>query len=54
MSKWKEKTIQIIQIISWINDYYKQIGLGSDGKLYQWDYTEGAWEKFWNDKDKPS
>lgn len=52
MSKWKEKTVQIVQAFQGTHygDYY---GLGTDDMLYKWSQTEGAWEKFWLQKDKP-
>lgn len=60
MSRWKEKTIQIIQIIPNISAGYEAsyttiestVGLGSDSMLYIWDYKTGKWEKGWQDKDE--
>lgn len=53
MSKWKDKTVVIIQAFQGVN-YGDWFGLGDDSKLYQWDRTEGAWVKLWNImKDRP-
>lgn len=56
MSKWKDKTISIKSAYAVFSDRSQstyQFGLGSDGKLYQWDFKAGAWLKHWKQEDKP-
>lgn len=56
MSKWKDKTVAIKQIIprfvTGYNASYSTIqgivGLGTDDKLYAWDEKAGKWEKAWD------
>lgn len=56
MSKWKDKTVKIVQIVpntiagyhSSYNELNGTIGLGSDSKLYKWDVKAGKWEKAWD------
>lgn len=45
MSKWKNKSVGIIQIAA---TQYSLKGLGDDSRLYEWDYSTGKWIKDWN------
>lgn len=51
MSIWKDSNISIKQIAEGRGVVY---GLGGDGKVYLWNFQEGAWEKHWEEKDIPS
>jgi len=52
MSKWKDDTVKIIQAFQ-ATYATRWLGLGDDQKLYKWDTSTGAWEKFWDEPDLP-
>lgn len=48
MSKWKDKSVRIIQIFKDPKYSYSLAGLGDDSKVYLWDYEQGKWQKAWD------
>lgn len=54
MSKWKNHTITIRQIIADGEYGFKIYGLGDDDRVYEWNKKEGGWEKLWFEKDGPN
>lgn len=50
MSKWKDVDVAIVHIATNQSFTY---GLGDDGKVYSWNYEQGAWLKHWADQDNP-
>lgn len=56
MSRWKEESVKIIQMVPKLLTGYNAtysvidgtVGLGSDSKLYVWAEKEGKWEKGWD------
>ena len=49
----KDESVNILSISAILvnpNGGFEVIGLGSDKKVYKWDYTVGEWIKNWNIK----
>lgn len=53
MSKWKDSVVTIKAVTPVSNDSLSNIyGLGSDGKMYAWNYMAGRWQKHWDTTDE--
>jgi hypothetical protein len=57
VSKYKDNSVKIVQMVpnmghGGFSSVDKTLGLGSDSKLYIWDYEKGKWVKGWDYEDE--